>query len=314
MNPAELTILSWLFPTLATLACGAVVFGIAKGVRFLSSHPKTVPLADVLDICGQALEAAIKAEGAAGPTSWSIVRAEQAALAVLTAHRPQLEGDALAEIEVLVTSAVALKAGTPAVVNATGINPLAPASNVASNMPDVTAKPLGFVSVRTLIALATLALGAALARPAMAQIENPPVADHWEAGILTPGLKFNLTGSAPASIGAGSGVDFNYLFGRYLYTTKTLDATTGKPLVLPWFGISLFAQGSINLVLSGTVSETESTSVGVGFILLDSLTLGWFAELVDAGPGVQTSGLFTNHLSLSDTGPELFYSVSLGAL
>ena len=132
MNPAELTILSWLFPTLATLACGAVVFGIAQGVRFLSSHPKTVPLADVLDICGQALEAAIKAEGAAGPTSLSIVRAEQAALAVLTAHRPQLEGDALAELKALVTSSVALKAGTPAVVNATGINPLAPGANFAA--------------------------------------------------------------------------------------------------------------------------------------------------------------------------------------
>ena len=313
MNAAELTILSWLFPTLATLACGAVVFGIAKGVRFLSSHPKTVPLADVLDICGQALEAAIKAEGAAGPTSWSIARAEQAALAVLTAHRPQLEGDALAELEVLVTSAVALKAGTPAVVNATGINPLAPASNVASNMPDVTAKPLGFVGLRTLIALATLALGVALARPALAQIVPDPVPDHWAAGILTPGLRFNLTGGAPASVGAGSGVDFNYLFGKYLYTTKSLNAQTGKPDTLPWLGISLFAQGAVNVLLSGTISETEAASIGAGVIILNSITLGWGVDLVSAGGG-QTSGLFTNHLSLANTFPVVFYSVNLGAL
>lgn len=286
-------------PVIEAVVGAALTWATAHAVATLSQHRKLAALAQVANVFGDCLQAAMKAAGGnlGKPTAAVAAVAWQAAYAHLMLSMPTIEKALGCELNVLLGSHAAIAAGEPVT---------APGGATVTMPAPVKA---GFFVLPWLALCLTL-----LAVPAMAQIENPPVADHWEAGILTPGLKFNLTGSAPASIGAGSGVDFNYLFGRYLYTTKTLDATTGKPLVLPWFGISLFAQGSINLVLSGTVSETESTSVGVGFILLDSLTLGWFAELVDAGPGVQTSGLFTNHLSLSDTGPELFYSVSLGAL
>ena len=224
MNAAELTVLSWLFPTLATIACGAVVAGVAYGVKLLSAHPKTVPLADVLDICGQALEAAIKDEGAAGPTALSIVRAEQAAMGVLTAHRPQLEGDALAELKALVTSSVALKAGTPA--NVTGISPLAPGANSAANMPNVAAKPLGFVSLRTLAALFLLGLGVALARPAWAQT-TPPVAIAWTVTFFHgPTLSlFEVSPSHPhpVELSAGAGYTAGVGIGQFSWLGKNWD-------------------------------------------------------------------------------------------
>ena len=173
-----------------------------------------------------------------------------------------------------------------------------PAGNVTANAP----------------LLKSLVLVLALLIPFHAQAQiAPPVADHWEAGILVPGLKFSLAGASPAAVGAGSGVGFSYLFGKYLYTTKQVDPVTKAPVTLPWFGVTFFAQGDVSVLLSGTVSENENAGVGAGFILLNSVTLGWFVDLVSVGSGV-TSGLFTNHLSLSNTGPEVFYSVNLGAL
>ena len=187
--------------------------------------------------------------------------------------------------------------------NLTGITSVAPLAATASNMPDLSKPLIG----------AILLLACLLPFTAKAQIAPGAVPDHWEAGILVPGLKFSLAGASPAAVGAGSGVGFSYLFGKYLYTTKQIDPVTKAPVTLPWFGVTFFAQGDVSVLLSGTVSENENAGVGAGLILLNSVTLGWFVDLVSVGSGV-TSGLFTNHLSLSNTGPEIFYSVNLGAL
>jgi hypothetical protein len=187
-------------------------------------------------------------------------------------------------------------------------------ANIAPTVPATELLAGNVTANAPLLKSRVLVLVLALLIPFHAQAQiAPPVADHWEAGILVPGLKFSLAGASPAAVGAGSGVGFSYLFGKYLYTTKQVDPVTKAPITLPWFGVTFFAQGDVSVLLSGTVSENENAGVGAGFILLNSVTLGWFVDLVSVGSGV-TSGLFTNHLSLSNTGPEVFYSVNLGAL
>lgn len=128
----------------------AVVTGLVTAVALhwrlaLARNPKTVPLADVLDVAGQAVEAAIKASG---PTPAALKQAEDAAFAVLKAHEGQLEDDAVAELKALCSQAVALKAGS--VVTAPG------GASVAIPAP----KAAGFVDLRILLALGTFGLGA----------------------------------------------------------------------------------------------------------------------------------------------------------
>lgn len=143
-----------------------------------------------------------------------------------------------------------------------------------------------------------------LSQTAFAQIENPPVVDHWETSILTPGLRLNLKGAAPAAIAAGSGVAFDYLFGKVL-----VQAPNNGPK-LPVFGVSLFSQGALNL---SNVAATESLSAGAGVILFDAVTVGFSADLVAGGAG-GASGLLTGNVSLANFAPVVFYSVSLGSL
>ena len=113
MSTIALSFLPLLWPVLGTVAVsllGAAVLALRK---HLAANAKTLPLSDVADVAGQALDAAIKAAGAAGPTPAAIKAAEQAVFNILAAHRPELVADGEAELRALCSHAVALKAGAP---------------------------------------------------------------------------------------------------------------------------------------------------------------------------------------------------------
>ena len=99
------------------------------------------------------------------------------------------------------------------------------------------------------------------------------VIDHWIVGILCPGLRFDLKGAAPAAVAAGSGVSFNYIFGKYIYTSP-------NNVQHPWFGVSLFAQGAVNVSPGSVASTTETAAVGAGIIILNYVVFGWIVDLL----------------------------------
>jgi hypothetical protein len=284
---------------------GWIVTGLIAAVAFLwgkaqlaiAKSNKSAQFKKLADDAGQAvadvLDAEAKATGGKAPTMADLPRLEAVAFALLKARAPVLGTDAEAFAMNLLHHETAVQTNLHSAIV---LDP----RMATGNFPEA-------------VKIGILLLACLLPFQAMAQIAPGAVPDHWEAGILVPGLKFSLAGASPAAVGAGSGVGFSYLFGKYLYTTKQIDPVTKAPITLPWFGVTFFAQGDVSVLLSGTVSENENAGVGAGLILLNSVTLGWFVDLVSVGSGV-TSGLFTNHLSLSNTGPEIFYSVNLGAL
>ena len=153
------------------------------------------------------------------------------------------------------------------------------------------------------VKIAVLLLACLLPFHAKAQ-EAPPTPDRWELAILTPGLRFDLTGTAPVEVAAQSGVGFDYLFGKLLFTTP-------QGAKLPWLGFSFFAQGGLDV---SNLGESENAAIGVGCIILDSVTIGWYVDLAAGGPTGKASGLFTGNMTLGNTGPELFYSLPVSVL
>jgi hypothetical protein len=279
-----------LLPTLLGAAGGLICLGLGKLalllIAKLRANPKLEALAPVLMAADDTLEAGVKAAAAdAGKPALVILKdAEGAALGALKADVPLLEQAAVNEANALLNPNAAAPQTAP--------------GGATVNMP--TPGKRGFARLWLLLALATAALFAA---PALAQIESPPVVDHWEVAALTPGLRFNLKGSAPASVAAGSGVALDYLFGKY-------QITTPAGAKLPVFGVSLFTQGAINL---SNLAATESAGIGAGCILFDSVTLGAAVDLIAGGP-TGASGLLAGNLSLANIYPVAFYSISLGAL
>ncbi len=143
----------------------------------------------------------------------------------------------------------------------------------------------------------------AIASIAETQVENPVVIDHWVVGILCPGLRFDLKGAAPAAVAAGSGVSFNYIFGRYIYTSP-------NGVQHPWFGVSLFAQGAVNVSPGSIASTTETAAVGAGIIILNYVVFGWIVDLL-AGGANGPSGVLAGQMSLANTGPVVLTSIPL---
>ncbi len=126
MNPIESAALSLAFPLLAAALCAAVTAGALALRKYTVQHPKLLPLTDVIDIAGQALEAGIKAAGASGPTPASIKAAETATFNVVAAHKGELEADAANELRALCSHAVALKAGGELVTTRVGVSIVMP--------------------------------------------------------------------------------------------------------------------------------------------------------------------------------------------
>ncbi len=155
MATIGLALLPLLWPALASIALSLLTWGILEARKTLAEHARTVPLSDVADIAGQALEAAVKAAGAAGPTPAAIKAAEQAAFNLIAAQRGQLEADALAELHALVSHAVALKAGAP-ISLPSGVVANAPAPREGFALVPV----LGLLSGVTLLSGCEMALGA----------------------------------------------------------------------------------------------------------------------------------------------------------
>lgn len=293
MNALESQLVQAALPFAAGLIGREVINLGSKLITFLAKSPKTAALEPVVRVLEDATKAAINAAEdsySKGPATCALA-ALKAAEAVVVAEQQNLLDAAEAEAAGLL--------GTP---KTTAVAP----GGASVNMP----KGYTTSGMRLFLVLATGALVGLLGATADAQvtsnaqvtsdaqIENPPVVDHWEAAILTPALRFNLKGSAPASVAAGSGVAFDYLFAKVM---------SGKT---PVFGISLFAQGGINL---NNLAATENGSIGAGVILFNVVTLGMGADLVSGGPG-GASGLLTGNVSLANLFPVAFYSVSLAAL
>ncbi|MHB8440419.1 MAG: hypothetical protein ACYDD4_14860 [Acidimicrobiales bacterium] len=155
ITPLESALLSLAQPVIASAAVAILGALVLAARKWLAAHPKTVPLSDVMDVAGQALEAAVKTVGGGTwpPNAAAWKQAEQSTFAVVLAHKGQLEEDAIAELKTLCSTAVALKAGQP--VTAPG------GATVAMPTPIKALLPL------------VLALG--LAVPARAQSAAPPV-------------------------------------------------------------------------------------------------------------------------------------------
>ena len=113
MTTVLATALPLLWPLLATTLVAILGAAFLALRAHLAKSQRWFPLADVADLAGQALDAAVKAAGAAGPTPQAISAAETALFNALKAHRGQMEADAEAELRLLCTHAVALKAGAP---------------------------------------------------------------------------------------------------------------------------------------------------------------------------------------------------------
>lgn len=133
----------------------------------------------------------------------------------------------------------------------------------------------------------------------------PLVLDHWELAALTPGARFNVSGGAPVEFAAGSGIGFDYLFGKMLFTPPN----TTTPI--PWFGVSLFLQGSVNVT---NLAETENATVGAGVIFLDHVTAAVCLDLAAASINGPPSGILTGTVGLQNLGIELFWSEPFLAL
>jgi hypothetical protein len=248
---------------------------------------KEATLAALIEKEGESVIAAV-AQGKSIPDA--IAHGKAAVIAAYAESHGELLKDVSDVLGDAISGKLSFKVKAPAVVS-TG--------NASVTMPTA------------LVLLACLFTGTAVAQTApaqaehltLAQIENPPVPDHWEIGILPPGLRFNLTGLAPADFAGGLGATFNYLFGRVLLTPA------GKPAI-PWFGVSLFAQGGLNI---SDLLESENASIGAGVIFLNQLIVGWSVDLAAGGPN-GASGLLTGKVSLANTGPVVFYNFALAQL
>lgn len=111
MNP----ILQQLLPSIITLVVLPLIsWATVQAVTELRKHTKLKQLAFVAELAGDALEAAVKANG--GQTNAVAIKsAEMAAKNVIVAGLPSLAGAMGAELDVLITHNVAAAAGQPVI-------------------------------------------------------------------------------------------------------------------------------------------------------------------------------------------------------
>ncbi len=180
MTTIGLALLPLLWPALASIALSLATWGVLVARKALAEHARTAPLSDVIDVAGQALDAAIKAAGTSGPTPAAIKAAETAAFNLLAAHRGELEADALAELHALVSHAVALKAGAP-ISLPSGLVANAPAPTAGMALLPV----LGLLSGVTFLsgcemALGAVALGLFIAYAVMKALDHCETWPEWK--------------------------------------------------------------------------------------------------------------------------------------
>lgn len=305
------SLLTVLLPLLATALTAAISAAVLAWRKHLVANAKTVPLADAVDIAGQALDAAVKSVGGGKwpPSAAAWKQAEDATFSVLKAHKGDLEDDALAELKALCSTAVALKAGQPVTTPGGG--------TVAMPTPKGLAH-LGLLAVLCLAIAAGLlvALGAQAAPSCAAgQVTNPYTSTceaqfkegQFSHGPMLSGFLFRLQDPAthqPADYSFGAGVGYSV---DWDFVPEDFGPTIGfdKPLISLGFGaLGVGTEDANQLLLS--------LGAGPEFCFVDHLACLLFVPDLAQVFGSQVTGLLVGKLGPANIATALTIGFQFG--